>query len=203
MPRITSLAELRAIYAAPIERAVLKEMTFLHAHHKRFIALSPFVAISSTGADGRGDVSPRGEKPGFVQVLDDTTLAIPDRPGNNRLDTLSNVIANPNIGLLFLLPGVSEILRVNGEAELRDDAELKASFTVNERAPKLVIVVRVKEAYLHCAKAIMRAGLWDENSKVARGAMPSMGEMLRDQIGPQIEVEPLDVAEARYKQQLY
>lgn len=203
MARITSLAELRALYAAPMERAVLKELASLHAHHKRFIALSPFVAISSTGADGRGDVSPRGEKPGFVHVLDDTTLAIPDRPGNNRLDTLTNVIANPNVGLLFLLPGVNEILRVNGEAELRDDAELLGRFTVNGRAPKLVIVVHVKQAYLHCAKAIMRSALWDDANRVSRDAMPTMGQMLRDQIGPQIEAEPADVAEARYRTQLY
>lgn len=203
MAHISSLAELRALYTNPIERAVLKELTTLHAHHKRFIGLAPFVAISSTGADGHGDVSPRGEKPGFVQVLDDTTLAIPDRPGNNRLDTLSNVIANPNVGLLFLLPGVNEILRVNGWAELRDDADLTGRFIVNQRAPKLVIVVHVEQAYLHCAKAIMRSALWDDATKVARGTMPSMGVMLRDQIGPRIELEPEDVAEARYRTQLY
>ena len=203
MARITSLSDLRALYAAPIERAVQKELTFLHAHHKRFVALSPFVAISSTGPDGRGDVSPRGEQPGFVHVIDDSTLAIPDRPGNNRLDTLSNIVGNPNVGLLFLLPGVSEILRVNGEAELRDDADLKARFVVNARAPKLVILVRVQEAYLHCAKAIMRSALWEERTKVARGAMPSMSEMLRDQIGPSIVVEPAEVVEAKYRQQFY
>lgn len=203
MARIASLAELRALYAEPIERAVLKELTTLHAHHKRFIELSPFVAISSMGADGRGDVSPRGEKPGFVHVLDDATIAIPDRLGNNRLDTLTNVIANPNVGLLFLVPGVNEILRVNGQAELRDDAELTARFVVNQRAPKLVIVVHVAQAYLHCAKAIMRSALWEETTKVARGTMPSMGVMLRDQIGPRIELEPDAVAEARYRTQLY
>lgn len=203
MPRITSVAQLRTLYSQPIERAVLKELTYLHAHHKRFIALSPFLAISSTGPDGHGDVSPRGEQPGFVHVLGDTTLAIPDRPGNNRLDTLSNVLANPNVGLLFLLPGVSEILRVNGEAELRDDAELTARFAVNGREPRLVIVVRVKQAYLHCAKAIMRSALWDERTKAPRGTLPSMGEMLRDQIGPQIELEPEEVAVARYRTQLY
>ena len=203
MARIATIAQLRTHYGQPHERAVLKETDRLHRHHVRFIELSPFVAISSTGADGRGDVSPRGEKPGFVHVLDETTLAVPDRPGNNRLDTLTNVITHPNVGLMFLLPGVNEILRVNGEAELRDDPDLMARFLVNGKAPQLVIVVNVKQAYLHCAKALMRSSLWDERGKVARGVLPSMGEMLRDQIGPQIEAESDEAALARYKTQLY
>lgn len=203
MARITTVEALRALYAAPIDRAVKKEITYLHQHHKRFIELSPFLAISSTGADGRGDVSPRGEKPGFVQVLDDTTLAIPDRPGNNRIDTLTNIVGDPNVGLLFLLPGVNEVLRVNGEAELRDDAALKARFVVNDKAPKLVIVVHVKQAFLHCAKALMRSALWDERARVSRDVLPSMSEMLADQIGHGIEREPNEVLVERYKTQLY
>mgnify|MGYP001344894034 CR=1 FL=1 len=203
MARITTVEALRAIYDAPMGRAVEKEITYLHAHHKRFIELSPFLAISSMGADGRGDVSPRGEKPGFVHVIDDTTLAIPDRPGNNRLDTLTNIVTQPNVGLLFLLPGVNEILRVNGEAELRDDAALMERFVVNGKPPRLVIVVDVKQAYLHCAKALMRSSLWDERLKVARSVLPSMGEMLRDQIGPHIPAESEEAAVERYKTQLY
>jgi uncharacterized protein len=204
MARITTVEELRAQYGEPHERAVLKEADRLHRHHVRFIEMSPFVAISSTGADGRGDVSPRGEKPGFVHVLDDRTLAIPDRPGNNRIDTLSNIVANPNVGLMFMLPGVNEIFRVNGEAELRDDADLKARFVVSGKEPRLVILVRVKQAYLHCAKALMRSSLWDEGTKVARGVLPSMGEMLSDQIGAgRIEIESEAAAVARYKTQLY
>lgn len=203
MARITTVSALRALYAPAHDRAVQKELTYLHAHHKRYIELSPFLTISSTGPDGRGDVSPRGEKPGFVHVLDDTTLAIPDRPGNNRLDTLSNVIMNPNVGLLFLLPGVSEILRVNGEAELRDDEDLLARFVVNGREPKLVIRVAVKQAYLHCAKAVMRSGLWEETTKVARTALPSMGEMLRDQISPSVAVETPEAEMVRYRSQFY
>lgn len=203
MARITTVAQLRTLYSQPMGRAVEKEADRLHRHHKRFIELSPFVAISSTGADGRGDVSPRGEKPGFVQVLDDRALAVPDRPGNNRLDTLTNIVTNANVGLLFLLPGVNEMLRVNGEAELRDDTELKQRFIVNGKEPKLVIVVNVKQAYLHCAKALMRSALWDEATKVPRTALPSMGEMLRDQLGPHIEAESEAAAVARYKAQLY
>lgn len=203
MARITSIDQLRTHYGEPHERAVLKEVQRLHRHHKRFIELAPFLAISSTGADGRGDVSPRGEKPGFVHVLDDVTLAIPDRPGNNRLDTLTNVITNPNVGLMFMLPGVNEILRINGEAELRDDEDLGRRFEVNGKRPALVIVVHVKQAYLHCAKALMRSALWSEATKVPRDVLPSMGEMLRDQIGPQIPLETEEAAVARYMTQLY
>jgi PPOX class probable FMN-dependent enzyme len=203
MARITTVEALREIYEAPAGRAVEKEIAYLHKHHKRFIELSPFLAISSMGADGNGDVSPRGEKPGFVHVIDDNTLAIPDRPGNNRLDTLTNIVTNPNVGLLFLLPGVNEILRVNGTAELRDDADLMARFVVNGKPPRLVIVVNVRQSYLHCAKALMRSALWDERAKVPRSAMPSMGEMLRDQIGAHIPVESEEAAVARYKTQLY
>ena len=203
MARITSTDELRDRYGFPHDRAVLKETTALHPHHIRFIGLSPFMAISSTGPDGRGDVSPRGEAPGFVQVLDDKTLIIPDRPGNNRLDTLSNIIENPNIGLMFLLPGVNEILRVNGKAALHDDAELMERFRVKGKLPRLVVLVKVEQAYLHCAKALMRSELWSETAKVPRGTMPSMGQMLYDQIGPRIELEAEDAAIARYKTQLY
>lgn len=203
MARISTVAQLRAHYGAPHERAVLKETTRLHRHHMRFIELSPFLAISSTGADGRGDVSPRGEKPGFVHVIDDVTLAIPDRPGNNRLDTLTNVVTNPNVGLMFMLPGVNEILRVNGEAELRDDADLRRRFDVAGKQPSLVVLVHVRQAYLHCAKALMRSALWEAHTKVERGVLPSMGEMLRDQIGPQVELETEAAALARYKTQLY
>ena len=203
MARITTLEALRALYPPPLERAVKKELTYLDRHHKRFIALSPFLAISSTGADGRGDVSPRGEHPGFVHALDDNHIAIPDRPGNNRLDTISNIVADPSVGLMFMIPGVNEILRVNGEAELRDDDELKARFLVRERGPKLVIVVVVKEAYLHCPKALMRSALWEERSKVARTVLPSLGEMIADQMGLAAPAETNEATLERYKSQLY
>ena len=203
MARIASLEELRTLYRPPMERAVQKELKHLDRHHKRFVALSPFLAISSTGKDGRGDVSPRGEHAGFVQALDDVRLAIPDRPGNNRLDTLSNIIANPAVGLMFMIPGVNEILRVNGDAELRDDEDLKARFVVHERPPKLVIVVNVKEAYLHCPKALMRSALWEERTKVARTVLPSLGEMIADQIGSGPPAESNEATLERYKSQLY
>lgn len=203
MARIATVDELRNRYGVPHERAVLKETTRLHRHHVRFIELSPFLAISTTGADGHGDVSPRGEKPGFVHVLDDATLAIPDRPGNNRLDTLSNIVTNPAVGLMFMIPGVNDLLRVNGDAELRDDDDLKSLFVVGERAPKLVIVVHVKEAYLHCPKALMRSALWDDRTKVARNVLPSLGEMIAEQIGQGAPSESNEAALERYKSQLY
>jgi uncharacterized protein len=203
MGRIATVEQLRSKYGNPGPRAVLKEATRLHRHHIRFIEMSPFLAISSTGKDGRGDVSPRGEKPGFVHVIDDETIAIPDRPGNNRLDTLTNIVTNPNVGLLFLLPGVNEIMRVNGAAELRDDPDLMQRFTVNGKPPRLVILVKVQEAYLHCAKALMRSALWNPETIVPRSVLPSMGEMLRDQIGPDIEIETAEAAFARYKTELY
>lgn len=203
MARITSVDTLRAMYPPVSERAVLKEMTALEKHSRRFIELSPFLVISTQGKDGRGDVSPRGEKPGFVQVLSDRQLAIPDRPGNNRLDTFANVIANPSVGLLFMVPGVAEILRINGKAELRDDAELMQRFVVNGKLPRLVVVVNVEEAYLHCAKAIMRSGLWDEAAQVLRSVLPTMGEMIRDQVGRDIVVESQAELEARHRSQFY
>jgi uncharacterized protein len=203
MARIASLEQLRTLYQPPMERAVKKELKHLDRHHKRFVELSPFLAISSTGADGRGDVSPRGEHPGFVHALDDVRLAIPDRPGNNRLDTLTNIIANPAVGLMFMLPGVNEVLRVNGEAELRDDADLLARFVVNGRPPKLAILVHVKEAYLHCPKAMMRSGLWEERTKVARSVLPSLGEMIADQMGLSAPAESNEATLERYKSQLY
>jgi PPOX class probable FMN-dependent enzyme len=203
MARITTLDALRTLYRPPMERAVRKQLPSLDPHCRQFVELSPFLVISSTGADGRGDVSPRGERAGFVHILDDTTLAIPDRPGNNRLDTLSNIITDPAVGLMFMIPGVNEVLRVNGDAELRDDADLTSRFTVQERAPKLVILVRVTEAYLHCPKALMRSALWDPGTKVERAVLPSLSEMLRDQIAPGESFEAPEAALARYKTQLY
>jgi uncharacterized protein len=203
MARISTMDELRSLYKPPMERAVQKELKYLDRHHKRFVELSPFLAISSTGKDGRGDVSPRGEHAGFVHALDDHRLAIPDRPGNNRLDTLTNIVANPAVGLMFMIPGVNEILRVNGDAELRDDEDLKARFVVNERLPKLVILVNVKEAYLHCPKALMRSALWEERTKVARTVLPSLNEMIAEQTGSTATIEPAEAAIARYKSQLY
>lgn len=147
--RIETLGQLRTLYAAPKERAVKKQLTALDKHCKKYIGLSPFVVLSSVGSDDVLDASPRGGAPGFVKVLDDHTLLIPDSPGNNRLDTLENIIHTRRLGLLFLIPGVDETLRVNGRAELSVAAEDIARCTTEVRAPKLVIRVNVQQAYLH------------------------------------------------------
>lgn len=195
---IESREALRALYPPAKERAVRKQLTGLDAHCLRFIALSPFVVLASTGADGLPDASPRGGEPGFVLAPDAGRLLIPDAPGNNRLDTLGNVADTGRIGLLFLVPGVDETLRVNGTARLSTDAALLARFAGASRPPKLVIEVTVREAYLHCAKAPMRSRLWDASRHVDRAVLPSMGQMLSDQIGDDAPVETQAQMLARY-----
>jgi hypothetical protein len=141
------------------------------------------VLLGTSGEGGKADVSPKGDAPGFVQVLDEKTVAIPDRPGNNRIDTLSNLVANPEIGLLFMIPGVEETLRINGAARIDDDPALRERFTVSGKLPATVIVVAVREAYLHCAKSIIRARLWRPEAKVERTVLPTMGQMVFEQTG--------------------
>lgn len=179
---VRSEEELRSRYGETSKLAAAKQLPRLDTHARRFIALSPFLVISSQGGDGLGDVSPKGDAPGFVQVLDDHTLLIPDRPGNNRLDTLSNLLVNDGVGLLFLVPGVCETLRVNGRARVVTDDELLAPTAVRGRLPTAGILVAVEEVYLHCAKALVRSKLWEDDHKVERRALPSLGQMLADQI---------------------
>ena len=195
---IQSLAHLRSLYAAPRERSVKKELAQLDAHCARFVAQSPLVVVASSSPDGAMDASPRGGEPGFVKVLDAGTLLIPDSPGNNRLDTLENIVQNGQVGLLFLLPGVDETLRVNGRAALTADEATLALCADAKRVPKLVIRVSVEAAYLHCAKALMRSNLWDATRHIDRAALPSMGEMLKDQIGGDIPAETQAQMRARY-----
>ncbi|MBB3771823.1 hypothetical protein FHS55_002432 [Angulomicrobium tetraedrale] len=202
MSHITTLDQLRALYGEPRERSRRKVLGRLDAHCRALIALSPLVMVGSFGPDGRADVTPRGDAAGFVAIADDSTLLIPDRPGNNRLDTLTNLLANQAIGLLFLVPGVDETLRVNGTAEIRDDADLLAPFAVEGKRPVTVLRVTVQEAYLHCAKAFMRSRAWDPASHVPRSRLPSMGEMLRDQLDlatAETQAEML----TRYRETLY
>lgn len=199
---ITTLDALRSLYASPRERSVKKALRQLDVHCTRFIDLSPLVILASSGVLGAQDASPRGGAPGFVKVVNHSTLLIPDAPGNNRLDSLENIVENGNIGLLFLVPGVDETLRVNGTATLTTHAADLAMCADPKRMPKLVIRVSVQEAYLHCAKALMRSGLWDASRHVERSAMPSMGEMMKDQIGGDIPCETQAEMLARYAQDL-
>jgi PPOX class probable FMN-dependent enzyme len=199
---IETEAQLRARYRAPGERAIKKQLDHLDRHHRRFIELSPFVMLATSDAQGRLDASPRGDRPGFVEVEDEQHLLLPDWPGNNRLDSLSNLLARPEIGMLFLVPGVDETLRVNGSAKLHADEGLIGRFERGGRRPATVLRVSVREAYLHCPKALMRSHLWDPEQRVERSILPTMGEMLREQTGlgqNETQAEAL----ARYKRDLY
>ena len=192
MQFIGSKDELRAHYGAPHDRAVNKELRFLDAHPRSFLARSPFVLIGSQDGEGNADVTPKGDKPGFVAVLDDVTIAIPDRPGNNRLDTFENIVANPAVGLLFLIPGMNETLRINGEGRITADAGLRAQLAVDGREPATVLVVKAKAVYMHCAKAFMRSELWKPESWPERSEMPTLGAIMRDQIGLAESASELD-----------
>jgi PPOX class probable FMN-dependent enzyme len=187
---IDSVEKLRELYLAPKERAIKKQLAALDEHCQTFIERSPFVVVASGSVLTEGnaigqslDASPRGGSPGFVKVLDAHTLLLPDSPGNNRLDTLENIIATGQVGLLFLIPGMDETLRVNGAASLHVNAPYLEACTTEIRRPKLVIKVIVREAYLHCAKAFMRSRLWDAQSHINRSSMPTMNEMIGAQTG--------------------
>ena len=194
---------LREHYPEPSEPARKKTLARLDQYCRQFIALSPFLCLG-TGGDGGLDVSPRGDPPGFVHVLDDTTLLIPDRPGNNRLDSLSNVVASAQVGLLFMIPGVNETLRVNGTARVTTDPALLAPLEINGKVPASALVVDVREAFLHCAKALVRSKLWGEEYKVDRRTLPSLGKMLADQLKSGLTAEAVDAyVEKDYATRLY
>jgi PPOX class probable FMN-dependent enzyme len=199
---IESKDALRTLYAPAKERAVRKQIDHLDRHCLRFIALSPFVVLASGSNENRYDASPRGGEPGFVKVPDSATLLIPDSPGNNRLDTLENILGTGRIGLLFLIPGVDETLRINGRARLADEPALLANFSSEKRALKLAIEVKIEDVYLHCAKALMRSRLWDAASKVDRSVLPTIGQMISDQTGMQAPVETQEQMIERYKADL-
>jgi len=199
---IDSKDTLRTLYPPAKERSLKKQIGHLDRHCLRFVGLSPFVILASGSKEGHFDASPRGGEPGFVKALDSGTLLIPDAPGNNRLDTLENILGAGRIGLLFLIPGVDETLRVNGKARLIDDAGVLLRFRNEKRTPKLVIEVKVQHVYLHCAKALMRSNLWDPASRVERSMLPTMGQMLNDQTGIQTPPETREQMVERYKPDL-
>ncbi len=174
-------AGLRALFAPTHDLAMRKCLDRLDPHARAFVARSPFLCMGTQSPEGRADVSPRGDPAGFVRVLDDRTLLIPDRPGNNRLDTLTNILANPAVGLLFLVPGFDDTLRVNGRAQITTDPALLADLCVNGRTPTVAIAVHVAEVFLHCAKAFRRSSLWDPAARQDRSAMPSLVKMILDQ----------------------
>jgi len=193
---IDDLPSLRTLYPEPGERARRKQLDALDRHCSHFIALSPFVVLATGNA--ALDASPRGGAPGFVRQPDAHTLLIPDAPGNHRLDSLSNIVAHGRIGLLFLIPGIDETLRVNGSAWLTQDGDRLRHFAQDPRPPRLVIEVRVEEAYLHCAKALMRSKLWFEAARVERSVLPSLGRMINDQLGSDAPAESDAQMRTRY-----
>ena len=203
MGTISRLDELLPLYGEVSERARLKELTKLDAHCRHFISLSPFLVLGTAAADGPGDCSPKGDAPGFVQVLDDHTLVIPDRIGNNRVDSLRNIIENPNVGIIFFLPGVNETLRVNGTARISTDPELLNALAAHGKPPVVAIVVTVAEAYMHCAKALIRSRLWDPATQIDRKDFPSLGRIIADQIGGRDPAEVEAAIEHGYKTRLY
>ena len=203
MNDITDTATLRAHFGAPSERAVLKQLDHLDRHCQAFIALSPFAVLATTDGAGNVDASPRGDAPGFVHVPDVHTLILPDRPGNRRIDSLQNIIAHPGIGLIFFVPGIDETVRVNGTAVITTDPATLAPLAAQGKIPTSAIVVTVREAYYHCAKALIRSKLWDPATRIDRASFPSLGQILVDQIGGASVTEADASLAAAYRNTLY
>ncbi|HJS85730.1 MAG TPA: pyridoxamine 5'-phosphate oxidase family protein [Acetobacteraceae bacterium] len=200
---ITDEATLEALYGAPSEPALRKEIDYIHPHYRAFIDASPFVAVATSGPGGL-DVSPRGDRAGFVAVEDAHTLLLPDRRGNNRVDTLRNLIHDPRIALLFLIPGISETLRVNGRASISVDPVLLERFPAQGKLPRSVIIVRAERVYFQCAKAVMRSELWNPDRHIKRNALPSNGTILADITRGAIDGQVYDQgAPERLRQTMY
>lgn len=200
--QIQTEKSLRELYNTPSERAQKKVISQLDKHAIHFIALSPFLVLSTCSNAGKMDASPRGGAPSFVHVLSPSQLLIPDASGNNRLDSLVNIVETSRIGLLFLLPGIDETLRINGTAEIRTDANYLALFSKEKNPPKCCLLVNINEVFLHCAKALMRSKLWDETTQINRKDFPTMGQMLKDQIGGAEEAESHEAMVKRYQKDL-
>jgi len=176
---ITTVEQLEALYGQPYGPSVAKELDYIAPIYRKLIEAAPFVALATGGPDGL-DCSPKGDAPGFVHVLDEKTLALPDRPGNNRIDGFRNILKDPRVALLFLIPGVGETFRVNGRASISIDPELMQRFAVNGKLPRSVLIVHVETCFFHCSKAVVRSKLWDEASKIDRKSLPSTGAIIAE-----------------------
>jgi len=177
MSTITTLEQLDALYGTPVQAAVAKEIDYISDHYKAFIDKAPFVVLATVGPEGL-DCTPRGDPPGFVRVRDTKTVLIPDRRGNNRVDSLRNLVRDPRISLLFMIPGIGNTLRINGRAEISTDPELCASFAMQGKLPRCVLVVTAERVYFQCPKALVRSRLWSQDAQIARSELPSAGEIL-------------------------
>ena len=200
---IAGLENLRQAYKEPRPAAKLKARDHLDDFCKNFIALSPFFVLASCNDQGHVDASPRGDVAGFVRVPDDQTLLIPDRPGNNRIDTMRNILSSPGVGMIFFVPGFNETLRVNGTAAILQDPRLCDEFTVNGKPALSVMRVSVREAFFHCGKALIRAHLWDPMTRVDRSTFPSLGRILAEQTKTVSVEESEEYVARRYKESLY
>jgi len=199
---IETLQDLRSIYSTPKPRSLAKQLDHLDKHCRNFIGLAPFLVLATVGKDGRVDASPRGGAPGFVRVVGDKALQLPDALGNNRLDSYTNIVQTGKVGLIFFIPGMDEALRVNGAARLNNDPELLAAFPHDRHPPRIVVEVSVEEAFLHCAKALMRSKLWEPDYRIDRARFPSMGQMIKEQSGSTEPVESQAVAVARWRSEI-
>ena len=196
--------ELRDHFGEPLHIAVAVEKPQLDEHHRRFIEHSPFICIASAGADGQPAVSPKGDAPGFVKILDDKTLLIPDRPGNNKVEGFGNMVENPKVSLVFFIPGIMETLRVHGEAEIVLDEELLKLGKVGARSPSAATRINVTKVYMHCGKALIRSKLWDSNQHIAKGVIPPFGLVVKEQAGvPMSQEEVQGVVDQEYQDNLY
>jgi len=189
---VTTETELRELIGSPQELVVSKIADRVNELTRQFIERSPFLCLATSAPDGSCDVSPRGDPAGFVRILDERTLLIPDRPGNRLADSLRNILANPHVGLLFLIPGVGDTFRVNGRAMLVTDEELLAECAVEGKVPTLGILVEIDEAYTQCAKALIRSDLWNPDQRIERSQLPSSGEIFRSLRGGDFDADGYD-----------
>lgn len=199
---IDSASELREMYGYPNKRATLKQLDYLDKHAKHFLSLSPFMVLSTVSKHLMLDTSPRGGEPGFVKLDSNDHLLLPDAKGNNRLDSLMNILENPTVGCLFFIPGVDETLRINGHATLVNDEPTLKQFNHLTHKPNCVIKIKAKKIFLHCAKALMRSQLWSVDSHINRAEFPTMGQMLKDQLNDEHAAESQDDMIKRYSRQL-
>jgi uncharacterized protein len=201
---IEDIGEIREIYGYPMERTVKKQLPRLEKHSRAFIGLSPFLVMATCDAEGRCDASPKGDAPGFVRVIDDETLLIPDRLGNNRVDSIGNLLEHPGVGLIFFVPGIRETLRVNGRAQITTNPALLESCAVNGKLPRSGILVTAEEVYFHCGKALIRSDLWNPAKHTAQREFPSLGIIIADQIGQVVAPDEAErMTEESYRTRLY
>ena len=203
LEHVASIEELESLYGTPSQPALVKEIDYVSDHYRQFIEAAPFVVMATSGPEGL-DCSPRGDPPGFVRVHDRRTVMMPDRRGNNRLDSLRNLVSDPRISLLFLIPGVGETLRINGTAVLATDPALRESFAHRDAVPATVIVTTVERIYYQCPKALVRSRLWSDDARIPRDRLPTSGQIQRALVGGDFDAEAYDRAyPARLAQTLY